>query len=133
MEELKLLISMVSDLPQMALWVLIGYLLYKLAIVGSIFGVIKLAIDKLHDYKVTQKTLPPVKQPIVLEDLLNGICISSDNTRQLLIAQLRRIGGKGLGYKSDSQYIHERTVGWLREAIDDKINKEAEVKADNAN
>ncbi len=35
MEELKLLIEMVADLPQMALWVLVGFFVYKVVIVGS--------------------------------------------------------------------------------------------------
>jgi uncharacterized membrane protein YhiD involved in acid resistance len=124
MEELKLLIGMVADLPQMALWVLIGFLIYKLAVIGSIFGVIKLAIDRLHNFAVTRKELPPINQEIHLEDILNGITISSDDTKQQLIRQLKRVAGKGT--QIETQYIHRQSVDWLRVAIDAK--EEADKK-----
>ena len=41
MEELKLLIEAIAGLPTITLWVLVGYLVYKLAVVGSIYGVIR--------------------------------------------------------------------------------------------
>ena len=44
MEELKELISMVANLPNVVLWVLIGYLIYKLVVVGSIYATTRLAI-----------------------------------------------------------------------------------------
>lgn len=44
MDELRQLIEMVAGLPNVVLWVLIGYLVYKLVVVGSIYGVIRLAI-----------------------------------------------------------------------------------------
>lgn len=124
MEELKLLIGMVTDLPQMALWVLVGYLAYKLAVVGSIYGTIRFAIDKLHSYKIKQKELPAFNREVALEDTLNGLVISSDQTMRLLIAQLRRLAGKGTNI--NTPYIHTQSVAWLREAIDAKLEAEKE-------
>jgi hypothetical protein len=124
MEELKLLIGMVADLPQMALWVLIGFLIYKLAVIGSIYGVIHAAINKAHDYAIKRKELPAVNQEIHLEDILNGITISSDNTMQQLIRQIKRAAGKGVGI--ESQYLHRQSVEWLRQAID--MKEEADKK-----
>ena len=49
MEELKILVGMVADLPHMALWVIAAFFAYKVIIVGSVFGVIKLGINKAHD------------------------------------------------------------------------------------
>jgi len=49
MDELKLLIDMVANLPTLAVWVLVGYLAYKVVVVGSIYGVIRLLIIKGHD------------------------------------------------------------------------------------
>lgn len=51
MGELKLLIEMVANLPTLAVWVLVGYLVYKVAVIGSIYGVIRLLIVKAHDWK----------------------------------------------------------------------------------
>lgn len=56
MEALKLLVEMVKDLPDMALYVIIAFFFYKTLIVGSIYGVIKLAIQKLHDAIIYKKT-----------------------------------------------------------------------------
>ena len=55
MEELKLLIEMVKGLPQMALWVVGLFFAYKVAVIGSVFGLIKLGINKLHSYFTTPK------------------------------------------------------------------------------
>ena len=49
MEELKLLIEAVAELPELAIWVVAMYFFFKLAIVGSIFGVVRFFILKLHD------------------------------------------------------------------------------------
>lgn len=54
-DALKELIGLVKELPEFALWILLGYLLYKLFVVGSIYGIIRLAISKAHDYLVKPK------------------------------------------------------------------------------
>jgi hypothetical protein len=118
MEELKLLVEMVASLPTLAVWVVAAFYLYKISIIGSIYGVIRFAISKLHDWSITRKTLPPIVQEISLRDMLNGICISDEATKNLMMAQIRRICGKNLSI--DSDYIHERSVDWLREAINAK-------------
>ena len=55
MDELKLLIEMVANLPQMAIWVLVAFWAYKVVVIGSIYGVIRLAIVKLHDWLTTPR------------------------------------------------------------------------------
>ena len=55
MEELKELVTMLKDTPTFVLWVLCGYLVYKLAVIGSIYGLIRFAIDKTHDYLTKPK------------------------------------------------------------------------------
>ena len=109
MEELKLLIEMVANLPALAMWVLVGYLVYRLAVIGSIYGVIRLGIEKWHSVLTTRKN----------EDVrvvVDGLVIS--DSKNSLIGQLRRIAGKNEGIRS--QYIHDYNVEWLREAIDAK-------------
>lgn len=50
LDALREIILMVKELPEFALWILLGYLLYKLFIIGSIYGVVKLFITKTHDW-----------------------------------------------------------------------------------
>lgn len=117
MEELKLLIEMVAKLPNTALYVLLGYLVYKLAIVGSIFGLIRFAIEKAHNYLVTPKHKLTQENRTTL---VQSLVIKDDFDR--LLAQLHRVAGRGLNFPSE--YIHHQSVDWLREAIDDKIEKD---------
>lgn len=123
MEELKILIDMVAQLPAMALWVLVGFWCYKVICIGSIYGVIRMAINKLHDYLVQRKE---GFIDFSLRDKVHGITISSDNTLDELMIQLRRLPGiDGYG----TIYIHKEEVDWLRSVIDAKERANAEAKA----
>lgn len=128
MEELKLLVDMVAHLPQMALWVLLGFLVYKLAVVGSIYGVVKFVAQHLFDWLCEKKARPIETKEV--RYMLDGLCITGQ--LDMLISQLTRIGGKGTNIQST--YIHNCSINWLREAINDKEEKdrraeEAKAKA----
>lgn len=117
MNELKLLIDMVKDLPAMALWVLVGFWAYKVIFIGSCYGVIKLAISKTHDVLTTKKIEYKEIRP-----MLDGICIRGETST--LISQLHRIKNKGTHLTDGEGYIHSKSVAWLREAIDEKEARE---------
>lgn len=115
MEELKILVGMVKDLPGMALWLVFFYFVFKTAIVGSIFGILRLAIIKVHGWSVT-----PHHELVKTET--EDATVSVDDltmtgTRAELLVQLKRCKSAGgrIAYKSD--YIHTRDVIWLAEAI----------------
>lgn len=129
-EELKMLIEALAHLPDLALWVAIGFLMYKLAIIGSVFGVIHFAIEKAHHYFITRKTVLPISQEINLRDRLNGISITSDETISELLEQIRRIRGKNV-YQG-STYIHLSSVDWLRQAINAKEKEDIEKENKNS-
>lgn len=118
MEELKLLTEMVAGLPSMALWVIALFFAYKVVCVGSIYGVIRFCVEKWYLYKITPKHELIVKE---LRPTIDGMCIKAET--ESFIAQLNRIRGKGCGF--DTEYIHKQSVNWLREAIDEKIVKDA--------
>ena len=100
MEELKLLISMVNDLPALATWVLVGYLIYKITIIGSIYGVIRLLIVKTHDVLMVRRAM--VKP--------NEIPCANETVHAALIIQISRL--------ATSVYIHNSDVQKLAAAID---------------
>lgn len=60
LQELKEILGIIKDLPHMVMWVLAGLLLYKVVVIGSIYGVIKLAIDRLHDWLTRPRTVTHV-------------------------------------------------------------------------
>ena len=122
MEELTILIEMVSELPQMALWVLIGFFIYKVVVVGSIFGVFRLLILKAHSWLTTPKK--ELRQ-IELEATIDGMVIThgEGGNVKYLISQIRRL--IGIRTKIDCPtYIFKRDIDWLKEAIDEKIERE---------
>ena len=105
MEELKLLISMVANLPTLAVWVLVGYLAYKVVIVGSIYGVMRLVIIKWHDWATKPKTVA----------LKIGAKPIDESTAEALNAQIARV--------CNGTYYHMSDVQTLREALDERLKK----------
>jgi hypothetical protein len=116
LDELKLLVEMVAKLPSMALWVIAFFFAYKVVVVGSIYGVIRLGIERAHSWLTT----PKVKM-VEIRPMLDGMCIGG--AVEPLLTQLRRVAGKGTNI--NSQFVHGCSVEWLREAIDGKIAKDA--------
>lgn len=121
MDELKLLIDMVAHLPSMALWVLVAFWAYKVVVIGSIYGVVRLFIVKLHSWLTT-----PKHELRIVDETARVGSLSIQNCRDELIAQLHRVKGKGLTIESD--YIHAASVDWLRRAIDAQIAADQAVK-----
>ena len=105
MEELKLLIEMVANLPTLAVWVLVGYMAYKVVVVGSIYGVARLMIIKFHDW---------LTKPKVVKFNLGAKALDED-TAVALTAQIARL--------SDGIYLHMGDVKKLREALDAKLKQ----------
>lgn len=100
MEELKLLIEMVTNLPSLTVWVLAGYLAYKVTVVGSLYGLLRLLIMKLYDWSVTPK----------VTKFVTGAKYIDEDTAVALSAQISRISG--------TSYIHMNDVEKLKKAID---------------
>lgn len=110
MEELKVLIGMVNQLPQLALWVLIGFWAYKVICVGSIYGIVRFIVDRF----VKWRTAPPAPQQYVIKSKT----IDAD-VLHLLEVQIARLAGKGY-----YNYIHKNDVRWLEEALDERFKED---------
>src|SRR5688572_8180059 len=110
---------MVAGLPSMALWVIAFFFVYKVVVIGSIYGLLRFFIAKMHDW-LTRPRKPPVPQIEMKEirPLIDGMCISMEPIAEDLITELKRIRGKNVGIHS--QYIHRQSLDWLREAINEK-------------
>ena len=122
MDELKLLIEMVKELPSLALWVIAFFFAYKVIFVGSVYGLIRFAILKASEtYRLR-------KENVDIRGTIDGMAITADGSHLALLAQLERL--KGIHVPGGSLYIHNGDVRWLHEAIDQKLAKEkAEVKS----
>jgi hypothetical protein len=100
------------------LWVIAFFFVYKVAVIGSIYGVLRFGIEKLHSWLTTPKQLLEVRE---VRATLDGMVIRGQ--LEAFIGQLHRIRGKGVNIQSD--YVHSASVEWLRDAIDDKIAKDS--------
>ena len=118
METLKVLVDMVKDLPDLAIWLIFLYFFYKIFIVGSIWMVIKLAISKTHDVLVKRYEQPKLYE---ISGKLNRVTINGAD--DMIISELMRLRGKGTGI--GSEYIHRQGAIWLKEAIDEKERRES--------
>ncbi len=134
MEELKILVQMVADLPNTAIWVLLGYFTYKVFVVGSVYGVIRYGITALQTMITTAKKENTVQakekteqikegKKITIKDVeIDGMCISSDGTYDLVIRCLRKV--KNHVKTAGGRYIHMEGAEWLYTAIREKIERE---------
>ena len=104
MEELKLLVATVAGLPTLTVWVLCGYLVYKLTIIGSLYGVIRFGILKFVEWRTM-----PAPMPAPIQYKMGALTINED-VALALSAQLQRLSKTG--------YIHTSDVAKLRAAMD---------------
>ena len=114
MEELKLLVESIAGLPDLAIWVVAMYFFFKLAIVGSIFGVARLFINKVHNIYSTKYNKP---EPPVIEktDIHFGQYVISKYYKDISVEIERLLK---LMVKKDASYIHNDDIGDLRRFID---------------
>lgn len=113
MNQLQILIDMIAGLPEFALWIVAAFLVYKIAVIGSIYGVIRLAISKLHGWAIDRKKVP-VDQTAKVKNI-----VMNDGTFDFLMSVLHKL------IKSNLSYIHDDDVEWLKDAIKEKEAREA--------
>lgn len=111
MEEIKQIIEMIAKLPQLAIWVLVAFWAYKVIVIGSVYGVIRFVVEKVHSWATT-----PKHELIKVRPMLDKLTISGSNEE--LIDQIKRIR------RATGSYIHSSDVAWLRQAIDEKEARE---------
>lgn len=101
MEELKMLVELINTLPTLAVWVLVLFFCYKIIVIGSVYGLIRFGVEKLHSWLTSPKAVTyNLGQGVITDALPN------------LIAQLSRLKDAG------HSYLHESDIAWLAKAID---------------
>lgn len=118
MNELKILIDALAELPDLAIWAVVLFFIYKVFIAGSIISLLALVAKRLFDWLSVRKNPPPFFETVKFRDQVRKITISDHS--DLLLRQLKRIQGKR---SYSSNYIHEGDIDWLKEAIDEKLEK----------
>ena len=113
MEELKILIDAVSNMPKLAIWVVAMYFLFKISIVGSVYGVIRFVTQKLHDVLVKKKE-PNVVQNNVTVTLDDKVVISTSSESNVrdadvldLFDAIIKYGGHSYVFRQDLKEVIE--------------------------
>lgn len=126
MEELKQLIELVIKLPNTALWILAGYAIYKLAIVGSIYGTVRFTVEKLHDaYVVKVSKLNEPKK--VVYSWKEGVEPISEEVKAQVINALLRLKAQ-VHSGSQFDYVHASFATTLDKIVNDYISSTPEKK-----
>lgn len=120
MEELKLLIEAIAGLPTLATWVIMGYMMYKLAIVGSIYATIRFICVKFVEWRIAPKVFT-----FSIEEAAEGFKLLSDS-RTGLLNVLKLMQSRSRKYYNSSEYIHDSDIEWLRAAVSEKLKREEE-------
>lgn len=108
MEELKVLVGMVEDLPGLAIAAIVAFYVYKVAILGSLYGVVRFVTQRVHDVLITKRE--EIKYVQVKNN--KGLLPSTIEEAYLPLArEMERVA-------SDTGYIHLSDVKKLRAALD---------------
>lgn len=130
METLQELLRMLNELTGPAIWgaflAIFMLFAYKIVIVGSVYGVIKYCADKIAAVMMQPKHEKFTTQ-VDVNATLNGVTIK--NCHDYLVAQIMRLRGvRSQVHGGVSEYIHQRDVDWLRDAIDAKLAADREER-----
>lgn len=113
MDELKILVDMVANLPSMALWVIAAFWAYKVIVIGSVYGLIRFGIEKLHNYLIKPKEV--IRKVDLGKDIVN-----EDVANSLLALIQETLGVNGYSHV----YIHQHHVEWIRTAVREKKERD---------
>jgi len=112
--------EILKDLPDLAIWILVGILFYKVFIIGGIIAVIKLAINKTHSImEISSNNKVKPKEVVTKYEIDNYFITDAKDKFDLLIKELR-----GARTSINSKYIHNDDVCFLLDAIREKKERE---------
>lgn len=127
MEELKSLIEMVKDAPNLVVGLVAIYFFFKIVVVGSIYGTLRYGITKFNEsYKSKveankQVELDRLKASRSVEESkeLNGLLVNDEATYALtdLLKLLRSYNG------INSKFVHASDIEKLNKIFKEKVGK----------
>ena len=111
-ELIKELGVILKDLPDLAIYIMIGVLTYKVFIIGSSFSLARFFIVKLHDFMSKPKK-------VVTEFEFDDVVYNHDGGIKELKSLLAYL--KGI---NDNHNLSPEHIDFLREALNEKLERE---------
>ena len=126
LSDLTMLIQILDKIPGMAMTILITaaicLLIWKLAIIGTIYGVIRLGINKAHSAYTTQLTTPKVIERKILIESLGIRTLDEDGLRTLLHRVSRLVGDSHNGFIHNCDIVRANQALNMWEAVNAKTH-----------
>ncbi len=123
MDDLKILIEALAKMPTLAIWVVAMYFAFKIAVIGSVYGVIRYVAMQVHDWAVKKKE-PDVKiqqHNIVLEGkLITSLREDPEELHRLF----RRLPAR------DLDYIFNTDIKMVHKALDEYFTRNPKIGKD---
>ncbi len=117
MEELEQLILLIGKLPTLAIWVLVGFFAYKTIVIGSTYGIIRLAIVKIHDWLTYKKGT----HSITLKDLADCNIITESD--RVYVSQIINLLKDGAAFSTLSDKRMIAVIEFLKNEYPRRENK----------
>lgn len=114
----KEMAQVIAMLPHIAVWILTGLLIYKVCVIGSIYGVVRLGITKLFD--AYTRRLESKEKPQIVDYNIGGLFIRTDGTLKRFIDVVKQAKRESQG-PSGLNYLHDKDVAWIEDAVKMKI------------
>ena len=115
-EQLQMVLTTIGDLGEYAVWVVMGFFIWKLATLASILLCIKFGIQKFHDMVVKNIERPHMD---VTNVTLDHHIISVDGTADYFMALVREMK------TNDLSFVHKHHIDFAITAIKEKREREA--------
>lgn len=119
--------TILKDLPELAIWILVGILFYKVFLVGSALALIKYCVNKLSIYLVLQSNNKFKPREVTTKYDLGGRFITHDGTMDKFLKLLDRMN---TGVSVGSKYIHSSDVEFLLASLREKRERDENTNTD---
>lgn len=123
-EEIKELLTLIQQVPDMVLHVLAGFAIYKtIVFLGTsvgIYSTIRFVVAKWHDFQVKK-----MEKPQIIEHKVGEFFITHDGTYEMFMSVVS--GLRNTRTTIGSSYIHKQDVQYLLDALNEKKERERKV------
>ena len=114
---LDAVLKLITAIPNAAIWIFLIFYVFKVVCIGSIYGVLRLAILSTKEC-ILQKTTRILKSP--LADLCD-----SDITASELECVLKAIMGRNVPLRATNDKLHPEDIKWMKEMLDKAMSEKS--------
>ena len=129
MEALKELVDVVKSLPDVAVWLFVLFFCYKVAIVGSVYGVIRFVVGRICEAYEARMQRPPPDAVIRLhiDGIIKAVDILEINQVELIDFLIRMKNVDVTDSYNTSKYLKRRDIEYVTKAVAEKQQRDLQA------